>query len=214
MPRILYHFPLSPFSRRTRLALAHKGLEVELRDGRANPAFVEESRRLVPTRTTPVLVEADGRALGDSLAIAHYLDRAYPDLPALWPSVDAFEVFETIALVNVAIDTLVDLGTRYFSLRGDAAWSGVAGEMVGRAQAALDALGARAAARTRPTVSSGGWSAADMWLCVATAWLESLPARAPTTASAAQVVSLGWTVPASLSRWADAHRERADVKAL
>jgi glutathione S-transferase len=214
MARVLYHFPLSPFSRRARLALAHKGLEVELRDGRANTALVEEARRLVPIRTMPVLVEPNGRALGDSLAIAHYIDRAYPDAPSLWPSVDAHDVFETIALVGVAIDTLVDLGTRYYALRADGAWGGVATEMVGRAQAALDALGERAAARTHSTVSSSGWSAADIWLFVATAWLESLPTRAATAQNVARIVSLGWNVPASLSRWADAHRGRADVAAL
>ena len=33
--RTLYHFRASPFARRARLALAHKGLEVELRDADA-----------------------------------------------------------------------------------------------------------------------------------------------------------------------------------
>jgi glutathione S-transferase len=61
MERVLYQFPLSPFSRRTRLALAHKSLSVELRDGRTSPELVDEARALVPLRTFPVLVEADGR---------------------------------------------------------------------------------------------------------------------------------------------------------
>ncbi|HEX8536491.1 MAG TPA: glutathione S-transferase N-terminal domain-containing protein, partial [Cystobacter sp.] len=44
--RILFHIALSPYARRTRLALAAKGLPVELRDVRARPEFFEESRRL------------------------------------------------------------------------------------------------------------------------------------------------------------------------
>ncbi|WP_342745423.1 glutathione S-transferase N-terminal domain-containing protein [Cystobacter ferrugineus] len=42
---------------------------------RAHPEFLEESRRLSPLKTTPVLVEEDGRVLGDSTAISHYRDR-------------------------------------------------------------------------------------------------------------------------------------------
>src|SRR5580692_1629886 len=55
--RTLYHFRLSPYSRRARLALAHKGLDCELRDARENPALLEEARALVPFRTVPVLVD-------------------------------------------------------------------------------------------------------------------------------------------------------------
>jgi hypothetical protein len=64
--RVLYHFARSPFSRRVRLALAHKGLTAELREARANPAFLEEARALSPLRTMPVLLEEDGHAIGDS----------------------------------------------------------------------------------------------------------------------------------------------------
>ena len=58
--RRLFHFPTSPFARRVRLALAHKGLTTELCDVRAHPEFLEESRRLSPLKTIPVLVEEDG----------------------------------------------------------------------------------------------------------------------------------------------------------
>jgi len=74
--RLLFHFQTSPFARRTRLALAHKGLSFELRDVRAQPELLEQVRRLTPLKTIPVLVEEDGRVLGDSTAISHYLDRA------------------------------------------------------------------------------------------------------------------------------------------
>ena len=82
--RALYHFPTSVFSRRARLALAHKELDHELRDARADEAHLKEARRLSPQATMPVLVD-EGRALGDSTAIATYLDLAYPDRPALFP---------------------------------------------------------------------------------------------------------------------------------
>jgi len=214
--RLLYHFPLSPFSRRARLALAHKALDVTLRDARADAALLDEARARSAIKTIPLLVEPDGRALGDSGAIAHYLDAAYGGA-ALWPRGDARDasaMFEIAALVDVALNTIVDLGSRYFDLKGDAAWPAVKGEMVGRAQSALDALGERAASLGRPTVLASGWCAADIWLFTATAWLEGLPARAATNKNVGQIVTLGWTLPAALSRWADAHRERADVRAL
>jgi glutathione S-transferase len=216
MPRALYHFPTSPFSRRARLALAHKKLDVALRDARQEPALLDEARALSPIKTIPILVEPDGRALGDSVAIMHYLDAAYPDAPALWPRGDAraaSAALEVAALVDVALDTIVDLGSRYFDLRADAAWPGVKGEMLGRAQRALDALADRAAS-WKPTVLASGWSAADMCVLTMTAWLEGLPARASTNKNVGQIVTLGWTLPAALSTWADAHRARADVIAL
>ncbi len=211
--RTLYHFQHSPFSRRVRLALAHKGLDVELREARENPSWMREARDRVPFRTIPVLVDGD-HALGDSLAIVHWLDRAYPQAPRLWSDDDAHAAFETAALVDVALDATIDLGTRYFVLHDHAAWGEVKREMAGRAQTALDALARRAASLGRATVAKSGWSAADMWLFTCAAWFAGLPQRAPTRPQIAQVLSLGITLPIALSRWADAHRDRADVRAL
>jgi glutathione S-transferase len=212
--RILYHFPMSPFSRRTRLALAVKGVTCELRDARAEPSFREEAKRLSPLHTIPVLVEEDGVVIGDSTAISHYLDRAFPDTPPLWPAgaEDAPRIFRTASLVDGALNTLIDLGTRYYALREHDAWGSVKGEMLARAQGALEALAEEV--KDRPTIARAGFSAADIWLFTAVVWLEGLPARAPTFANAAQVMSLGFTLPEALSRWADAHRNRADVQSL
>jgi glutathione S-transferase len=214
--RTLYHFAVSPFSRRTRLALAHKGLEVELKDARATPAYMDEVRALNPLRTAPVLVDEGGRALADSGVITHYLDGAYPALPALWPSEPSARhaALAIAQLVDGALETLVDVGTHYYALHGDAAWKKVTQEMVGRAQGALNALGDRVATIGPRVLTDAGWCAADMWLYTAVAWLEGLPARASANTNAAQIVSLAWSVPASLSRWAEAHRLRADVRAL
>ncbi len=213
--RTLYHFTLSPFSRRARLALAHKGLDAELREARQNPAYMDEVRALNPLRTTPVLVD-DGLVLADSTAIAHYLDGAYPDAPALWPrSRDARGTALGVAqLVDGALETLIDVGTRYYALREGAAWPSVTLEMVGRAQGALNALGDRVESIGPRALTDAGWCAADIWLFTAVAWLESLPARASTSPNVAQIVSLTWSLPASLGRWADAHRARSDVRAL
>lgn len=214
--RTLFHIALSPFARRTRLALAHKGLPVELKDVRADPQNFEESRRLSPLKTIPVLVEEDGRVLGDSIAISHYLDRAYPSATPLWPTdpQEAFTAFELASLVDVAQNGVVDLGLRTYPLHGSEAWGQVKGEAMERVQRALDALAQRAAALPRPTFCSQGWSAADMWLFCLVSWLSGLPARAATFPAAAQVVSLGWRLPPELSRWAEQHRDRPDVRAL
>ena len=213
--RTLYHFHYSPFSRRTRLALAHKKLDVELREARQTPAYREEAAALVPVRTLPVLVD-DGRAMADSTAIAHWLDRAYPSAPRLWPDepAEAAEVLQTTALVDVVLNNVVDVGTRYFALSGDAAWGTVKAELVGRSRQAADALARRVTSLGRPTIAASGWSAGDMWLLTMVMWFESFPLRAPTNQMVTQLLTLGFEVPDALARWADAHRAREDVRAL
>lgn len=213
--RVLYHFLVSPYSRRTRLALMHKKLDVELREAFGDPALLEEARRRGPLQTIPVFVEEDGRVLGDSMAITRYLDRAYPDAPTLWPEdrEDAFRIFEITSLVDAALNALIDMGVRYHALHTAEAWSEVAAEQARRAQAALDALGERLSS-SRPTVAASGWSAPDMWVVTAVQWLELLPRIAAEMPFAAHVLSLGCTVPAAVTRWVDAHRDRADVRAL
>ncbi|WP_135466772.1 FtsZ-binding protein FzlA [Crenalkalicoccus roseus] len=80
--RILYHLPLSPFSRKVRLALAEKRIPYELRIEQVwerRPEFLE----LNPAGTVPVLVEENGLAISDSYAICEYLEEAYPDIDLL-----------------------------------------------------------------------------------------------------------------------------------
>jgi glutathione S-transferase len=212
--RTLYHFKHSPFSRRTRLALAHKRLDVELRDARENPAFLEEARRLAPFRTMPVLVD-DGRAMGDSVAIVHFIDRAYPGEPRVFPEAEDFvDALQTLALVDVALDNIVNVGMRYYPLRDSPAWDGVKEELLGRARRALDGLAALVASVSRPTVCKGGWSVADMWIWSMVSWLEGMPARAQGNQNVTQILSLGVAVPPALSKWAAQHDDRADVRAL
>jgi glutathione S-transferase len=78
--RVLYHFWLSPFCRKVRLALSEKGLEFDL----AVERFWErrdEFLALNPAGQVPVLVEEDGTVLADSQAIVEYLEEIVPEPP-------------------------------------------------------------------------------------------------------------------------------------
>lgn len=72
--------PFSPFCWRIRMALAHKGLEVETIPWR----FTEKSA-IVPYTSdkVPVLLDGD-QSVCESFAIAEYLENAYPDRPSLF----------------------------------------------------------------------------------------------------------------------------------
>jgi glutathione S-transferase len=212
---ILYHFAASPFSRRVRLGLAHKGISTELREARQVPGAIEEARSRVALKTIPVLVDGD-RALADSMAITRWLDAAYPERPRIWPEgQDAFCALEVTTLVDTALNAIIDVATRYYPLRGDPSWASVKSEMLGRAQRALDGLCERVTSLRRPTVAAGGWSAGDMWLVTAVQWLEGLPDRTATSPNAAQIVAVGgWTLPDAVRRWTEQHRDRPELRAL
>ncbi len=70
----------SPNCWRSRMALAHKGLEVEVR-----PTRFTEIRAIGDGEcpTVPVL-EVDGRRIVDSWAIAEHLEATYPERPSLF----------------------------------------------------------------------------------------------------------------------------------
>ncbi len=78
----LYHYPLSPFSRKVRLSLAEKKIEVELVEERyweKDPDFLRRN----PAGKVPVL-KMGNRTMAESTAICEYLEEAYP-APALLP---------------------------------------------------------------------------------------------------------------------------------
>lgn len=92
----LYHYPLSPFSRKVRLVLAEKGIEVELIEERyweERPEFL----RMNPSGKVPVL-KTDKLTLAESSAICEYLDETHPE-PALLPT-DVEKRAETRRLVS------------------------------------------------------------------------------------------------------------------
>jgi glutathione S-transferase len=80
--RLLYHFPLSPFSRKVRLLLAEKRLPFEMRVEKVwerRPEYLE----LNPAGTVPTLIEENGLVIPDSGVICEYLEDAYPDTSLL-----------------------------------------------------------------------------------------------------------------------------------
>lgn len=80
--RVLYHFWLSPFCRKVRMALCEKGAAFDLTVER----FWERRHEFLvmnPAGQVPVLVEEDGTVLADSQAIVEYLDEIVPEPPLL-----------------------------------------------------------------------------------------------------------------------------------
>jgi len=76
MNRVLYHFSLSPFSRKIRIFLDEKGLKFELKEEK----FWERRREFLvmnPASQVPVLVEPDGSSYSDSVAVCEYLEEKY-----------------------------------------------------------------------------------------------------------------------------------------
>jgi glutathione S-transferase len=76
--RVLYHLPLSPYSRKVRLVLSEKRLPFELRLEKVWQRRAEYLE-LNAACTVPTLVEDNGLAVPDSNVICEYLDEAYPD---------------------------------------------------------------------------------------------------------------------------------------
>jgi len=70
----------SPYCWRTRLALAHKGIEAE-----TIPWRFTEKAAIAPYNSdkVPVLLDGD-KAVADSFVIASYLEETYPDKPSLF----------------------------------------------------------------------------------------------------------------------------------
>ncbi len=79
----LYHYPLSPFSRKVRLSLAEKRIEVELVEERFWEQDADFLRRN-PAGKVPVL-KMGNRMMAESSAICEYLEEMHPT-PSLLPS--------------------------------------------------------------------------------------------------------------------------------
>ena len=87
----LYHFPLSPFSRKVRLSLAEKRIEVELIEERYWEQDNDFLRRN-PAGKVPVL-RLGNKLLSESAAICEYLEETHPNPPLMPRDADArFEV--------------------------------------------------------------------------------------------------------------------------
>src|SRR5205807_4120972 len=82
-PLKLYHSSGSPNSRRVRILIAEKGLDIELApvDLGAKEQFSDAYRAINPRAVVPTLVLDDGTAIGEVPAIMRCLDEAYPKVP-------------------------------------------------------------------------------------------------------------------------------------
>jgi len=86
MKRVLYHFPLSPFSRKIRLILAEKKLDFEL----VEEKYWERRREFIamnPASQVPVLFEND-KYIADSIAVSEYLDEEYTKIRLIGDSIE------------------------------------------------------------------------------------------------------------------------------
>ncbi|WP_297838912.1 glutathione S-transferase [Pseudomonas sp.] len=81
----LYHSAGSPNSRRVRVYLAERGVEVELVsvDLGAKEQFSEAYRAINPRSVVPTLVLADGTSIGEVPAIIQYFEESYSTRPLL-----------------------------------------------------------------------------------------------------------------------------------
>jgi len=94
--RILYHHPLSPFSRKVRVALAEKRLDFTLELEKPWERR-DDFMMLNPAGEVPVLVEEDGIIVAEHTAICEFLEEAYPETLLLGP--DAAQRAEARRLV-------------------------------------------------------------------------------------------------------------------
>jgi maleylacetoacetate isomerase/maleylpyruvate isomerase len=81
----LYNYFRSSASYRVRIALALKGLDYDYRAVQLakNEQFGESYAAVSASRLVPLLVDDDGRAFTQSLAIVEYLDETHPEPPLL-----------------------------------------------------------------------------------------------------------------------------------
>jgi glutathione S-transferase len=80
--RLLHHLWLSPECRKTRILLATKGLEFEMRIEKTwerRPEFLA----INPAGTVPVLVEPNGSVVAGNVAVTEFIDEVYPEPPMI-----------------------------------------------------------------------------------------------------------------------------------
>ncbi|MCK5574613.1 MAG: glutathione S-transferase family protein [Sphingomonadales bacterium] len=76
--RVLYHSWLSPQSRKIRMILGEKKLDVELKVERTWERR-KDFLKMNPAGDVPVLVDEDGATISHHMAIGEYLDEVYPE---------------------------------------------------------------------------------------------------------------------------------------
>jgi len=89
----LYHSSGSPNSRRVRILIVEKDLDIELApiDLGAKEQFSDAYLAINPRAVVPTLVLDDGTAIGEVPAIMRYLDEAYPKVRLLGATLGSSE---------------------------------------------------------------------------------------------------------------------------
>lgn len=81
----LFTFATSPYARKVRMVLDHKGIAYEPIERCYSLDRKEDLRAANARAEVPTLVLDDGRAIADSTIICEYLEQVYPT-PALFPA--------------------------------------------------------------------------------------------------------------------------------
>ena len=167
--RVLHHLPLSPFSRKVRLALAEKRLPFEAKLEKVWERR-DEFMALNAAGSVPVLVEANGLVVPDSGVICEYLEEAYPDTLLLGGSLaERVEVRRLLAWFDGKFAAEVTV-----PLNGEKYLKRIAGR--GQPDGALIRLGY---ANLREHLAYLGWLAETRrWLAGSTLSLADLAAAA------------------------------------
>jgi glutathione S-transferase len=81
----LYDWKMAPNTRRVRMFMAEKGIELEIEEvGQAEfPALEDDFLAKSPSRLAPVLELDDGTCIAESIAICRYLESLHPDPPLM-----------------------------------------------------------------------------------------------------------------------------------
>ncbi|HVA41618.1 MAG TPA: glutathione S-transferase family protein [Candidatus Binataceae bacterium] len=77
----LFTYATSPYARKVRMVLEHKGLECEMAERCYSLDRKEDLRQTSERAEVPVLALDDGRVIADSTIICEYLEEAHPDPP-------------------------------------------------------------------------------------------------------------------------------------
>ena len=191
----IYGFPLSPFVRKTLLALAEKGIAYDLVP--TNPQQPsEEFSACSPFNKIPAM-DDDGFKLADSTAIITYLDAKHPANPLLPAEPQArgravwFEEVSDTVLVPAGAGMVVNrfLRPRIFGAPGDEEAAQASEEAVKKPLAYLEnavsdqwlgsefSVGDLAVGSVMKTLSYAGWQLDPGTYPRLSAWFERIKAR-------------------------------------
>jgi glutathione S-transferase len=116
----LFTFATSPYARKVRIVLDHKGIPYEPLERCYSLDRKEDLRSASNRAEVPVLVLDDGRTIPDSTIICEYLEQVYPS-PAIFPK-DAYERSHMRRIEDLCDRTFDAVGYGYYLgvLRKDA----------------------------------------------------------------------------------------------